>query len=170
MVKSINLGVMTLIMFVMLAGCANQSGHHVHERNVDNLEASARASYEELLAGNEGAKLLADDAVGVLVFPKILKAGLTFGGQYGEGVLFHGEKAAGYYNSLSASFGLQAGIQTFGYALIVTNEEALSFVQNSSGWEIGLGPSLVIADSGICLLYTSPSPRDRQKSRMPSSA
>ena len=24
--------------------------------------------------------------------------------------------------------------------------------------------------SGICLLYTSPSPRDRQKSRMPSSA
>ena len=25
-------------------------------------------------------------------------------------------------------------------------------------------------DSGICLLYTSPSPRDRQKSRMPSSA
>ena len=26
------------------------------------------------------------------------------------------------------------------------------------------------ADSEICLLYTSPSPRDRQKSRMPSSA
>ena len=25
-------------------------------------------------------------------------------------------------------------------------------------------------NSGICLLYTSPSPRDRQKSRMPSSA
>ena len=27
-----------------------------------------------------------------------------------------------------------------------------------------------LVDSGICLLYTSPSPRDRQKSRMPSSA
>jgi uncharacterized membrane protein len=27
-----------------------------------------------------------------------------------------------------------------------------------------------MADYGICLLYTSPSPRDRQKSRMPSSA
>ena len=26
------------------------------------------------------------------------------------------------------------------------------------------------AEQGICLLYTSPSPRDRQKSRMPSSA
>ena len=37
-------------------------------------------------------------------------------------------------------------------------------------------PDLVVLDwmlpglSGICLLYTSPSPRDRQKSRMPSSA
>ena len=27
-----------------------------------------------------------------------------------------------------------------------------------------------VAENGICLLYTSPSPRDRQKSRMPSSA
>ena len=27
-----------------------------------------------------------------------------------------------------------------------------------------------VADGGVCLLYTSPSPRDRQKSRMPSSA
>ena len=39
-----------------------------------------------------------------------------------------------------------------------------------------LRPDLVILDwmmpnmSGICLLYTSPSPRDRTRSRMPSSA
>ena len=37
------------------------------------------------------------------------------------------------------------------------------FVRN----ERGLGSALRY---GICLLYTSPSPRDRQKSRMPSSA
>ena len=29
---------------------------------------------------------------------------------------------------------------------------------------------ILLPDSYICLLYTSPSPRDRQKSRMPSSA
>ena len=33
-----------------------------------------------------------------------------------------------------------------------------------------LGPQVPLAVFGICLLYTSPSPRDRQKSRMPSSA
>jgi len=112
-------------------------------------------SYQELLAANEGARLLSEDAVGVLVFPKILKAGLTFGGQYGEGVLLKGENAISYHNSVSASFGLQAGVQTYGYALILTNDKALAFVQESSGWEIGLGPSLVIADRGIGKSLTS---------------
>ena len=136
-------------------GCANQSGHHVHEGNVESLEASAKASYSELLEGNDAAKLLAEDAVGVLVFPKILKAGLTFGGQYGEGVLLQGDEALSYHNSVSASFGLQAGVQTFGYALIFTNEKALNYVRESSGWEIGIGPSLVIADRGIGKSLTS---------------
>ena len=31
-------------------------------------------------------------------------------------------------------------------------------------------PTSVLAPHEVCLLYTSPSPRDRQKSRMPSSA
>ena len=35
---------------------------------------------------------------------------------------------------------------------------------------VGAPPSLVWASFEICLLYTSPSPRDRTRSRMPSSA
>ena len=35
---------------------------------------------------------------------------------------------------------------------------------------IGLSAEEAVANLGTCLLYTSPSPRDRQKSRMPSSA
>ena len=31
-------------------------------------------------------------------------------------------------------------------------------------------PGAALLAGGLCLLYTSPSPRDRQKSRMPSSA
>ena len=40
--------------------------------------------------------------------------------------------------------------------------------QESSGPGIGYYVTTIVLD--ICLLYTSPSPRDRQKSRMPSSA
>ena len=36
--------------------------------------------------------------------------------------------------------------------------------------EMGVTGGVVEQEAAICLLYTSPSPRDRQKSRMPSSA
>ena len=44
---------------------------------------------------------------------------------------------------------------------------ALEFTVISFAWIIFLGAAWGIK---ACLLYTSPSPRDRQKSRMPSSA
>ena len=44
-------------------------------------------------------------------------------------------------------------------------------VSRDEAWEFfGLDPSLAVVLIMGCLLYTSPSPRDRQKSRMPSSA
>jgi len=134
---------------LLVTGCASRPGYIVHTNNPAVLEAAARSSLQLLVEENEGAQVLFEEAVGVLIFPKVFKAGLTFGGQYGEGVLLEGSDVAGYFNSLSASFGLQAGLQWFGYALLITNEEALDYVKQSRGWEIGLGPSLVIADRGI---------------------
>lgn len=150
--NSLVVGVITLL---SLSGCASQPGSAARASSVADLEAHARSAYAELIESNEGAKLLAEEAVGVLVFPKILKAGFTFGGQYGEGVLLQKDEVVGYFNSVSASFGLQAGVQTFGYALILTNDKALTYVQEAKGWEIGLGPSLVIADRGIGKSLTS---------------
>ena len=59
------------------------------------------------------------------------------------------EKTAGYYNTVEASYGLQAGIQSFGYILFFMNEEALAYLDNSEGWEIGVGPSLVVVEKGF---------------------
>ena len=85
----------------------------------------------------------------VLVFPGILKAGLGVGGQYGEGVLFKGGKAVGYYNTAGASVGLQAGGQKYGYALFFLNNETLKALDQANGFEIGVGPSVVVADEGM---------------------
>src|SRR5262249_481727 len=63
------------------------------------------------------AKVLADKAVAVLVFPKIIKGGFLIGGQYGDGALRKRGQTVAYYRSLAASYGFQAGVQTFGYAL-----------------------------------------------------
>ena len=82
------------------------------------LERSARSAHQKLIAKVPAAKALSGDALAVLVFPKITKAGLIVGGQYGEGVLFKGGKVAGYYSTAGASYGLQAGAQQYGLSLI----------------------------------------------------
>ena len=72
-----------------------------------------------------------------------------FGGQMGDGVLFKKGKASGYYNSLAASYGFQAGLQVFGYALFFMNDAALAYLDKSDGWELGVGPSIVVVDQGM---------------------
>ena len=60
-----------------------------------------------------------------------------------------GGKVVGYYRTLAASYGFQAGVQEFGYALFFMNDSSLSYLSASKGWEIGSGPSLVIVDEGF---------------------
>ena len=98
---------------------------------------------------------LANRARGVLVFPDIVKAGFLFGAQYGEGALRRRGKTTGYYNSVAASYGLQAGVQVFGYALFLMTDSALSYLDKSGGFELGTGPSLVIFDEGVARAMTT---------------
>jgi lipid-binding SYLF domain-containing protein len=113
------------------------------------LEREARTAYQKLTAKVMAAKALSRDAVAVLVFPKITKAGLVVGGQYGDGVLFRDGVVAGYYNTSGASYGLQAGAQQFGYAMFFMNEKALDSLRQNEGLEVGVGPSIVVVDQGM---------------------
>jgi lipid-binding SYLF domain-containing protein len=112
------------------------------------LQRSAAQALKSLYAKNSTARMLGQKATAILVFPSIVKAGFMFGGQLGEGVLTKGGKVAGYYNSVAGSYGLQAGVQRFGYALFFMNESAVSYLDRSDGWELGVGPSIVIVDEG----------------------
>ena len=119
------------------------------------LDRSAGEALKSLYASNTAAKLLGEKARAVLVFPSIVKAGFMFGGQIGDGVLLKNGRPAGYYNSLAASYGLQAGVQVFGYALFFMNDDALAYLDKSEGFEIGVGPSIVVVDAGVGKSLTS---------------
>jgi lipid-binding SYLF domain-containing protein len=112
------------------------------DRDVDN-------AYQKLLDGSPAAKELAKVSKGVLVFPNIVKAGLMVGGQYGKGALRVKGKTKGYYNTAAASFGLQAGAQSFGYAMFFMTDSALKYLNDSDGWEVGIGPTIVVVDEGV---------------------
>jgi len=119
------------------------------------LERDAASALKSLLANNSAARLLGKKAEAILVFPNIVKAGFLFGGQIGEGVLVKNGRPAGYYNSVAGSYGLQAGIQVFGYALFFMNGQALAYLNTSGGWEVGVGPSIVVVDQGVGKSITS---------------
>jgi lipid-binding SYLF domain-containing protein len=113
------------------------------------LERHASVALRDLYANNETARELRSKAVAVLVFPSIVKAGFLFGGQIGDGVLLKNGRVAGFYNTVAASYGFQAGVQTFGYALFFMNDKALAYLDESHGWDVGVGPSIVIVDEGF---------------------
>ena len=113
------------------------------------LNASSKAALNKLLAEAPVAAALNKKAVGVLVFPSITKAGFMVGGQYGEGVLYQGGKPVGYYNTAGASYGLQAGAQKYGYAMFFMTKSALNSLNSSEGFEVGVGPSVVVIDEGM---------------------
>jgi lipid-binding SYLF domain-containing protein len=124
------------------------------------LDADARSAYGKLTAKVPAANALGKDAAAVLVFPKITKAGLVIGGQYGEGVLLRRGKPSGYYNTAGASYGLQAGAQQFGYALFFMNEKALKALTETDGFEVGVGPSVVVMDEGKAKTLTTTTAKD----------
>ncbi len=114
-----------------------------------SLTSEARAALRQLIAQNPAARGVSEKALGVLVFPNVVKAGFIFGGQSGQGILFYGDKPAGRYRTTAASYGLQAGAQKFGYALFFMNQKALDWVNAAHGWSIGSAPSLVVVDQGM---------------------
>ena len=94
-------------------------------------------------------------AKAVLVFPRIYKAGFMFGAHYGEGALRKQGKTVGYYNSVAASYGFQAGAQAFGYILFFLTDHAVKYLEDSGGFELGSGPSLVVLDQGAAAAFTT---------------
>jgi len=113
------------------------------------INRDAKATLDKLYKNNPGAKALGDKSVGVLVFPSIVKGGFIIAGQFGDGALRRNGKSVAYYRSLAASYGFQAGAQAFGYVLFFMDDDSLRYLDNSAGFELGTGPSLVVLDSGF---------------------
>ena len=114
-----------------------------------DLDRDAAQALQTLYKINPAADAVSKKAKAILVFPKIVKAGLVFGGSYGEGVLMKGSRVIDYYNSVSASWGWQAGAESYAYVVFLMNDKAVNYLAKSKGWEFGVGPTLVMVDEGV---------------------
>ena len=143
------------IALILAVGLLTFRALPAHAASASELSSTARAALKKLYAANPSTKTLGNKATAILVFPKIVKAGFMVGAQGGDGAMLRGGKVIGYYRSLAGSYGFQAGVQSFGYALFFMNQAAINQLNDTDGWEIGTGPSLVLVDEGFAKSMTT---------------
>lgn len=125
-----------------------------------DLDKDSTQALKTLYQTSAVAETLSRTAKGVLVFPNVVKAGLVFGGSYGEGVLMKGSKVVDYYNSVTGSWGLQIGGQSYSYVVFLMTDNAVKYVEDTKGWEIGVGPTVVVVDEGVAKNLSTSSLKD----------
>jgi lipid-binding SYLF domain-containing protein len=140
----------------LLMGVANRAW----AATAEDLDKDANQALQTLYKAEPAAKALASTAKGVLVFPNVVKAGLVFGGSYGEGELIRGSEVVDYYNTVTGSWGLQIGGQSYAYAVFLMTDKAVRYIQETKGWEIGVGPTVVVVDAGVAKNLSTSSLKD----------
>jgi len=131
---------------IALGACSTTASSPASRADLSNSSSQA---LNQLIRDNPAAAAISKQSRAVLVFPSIVKAGLVFGGAYGEGELRQGGNTSGYYTSFTGSWGLQAGAQSYGYAVFLMNDDAVRYLEQSDGWEIGVGPTVVVVNAGV---------------------
>jgi lipid-binding SYLF domain-containing protein len=112
------------------------------------LNAAASGALDQLYRQEPGSRALVQQAKGVLIFPRVFKAGLIVGGEHGEGVLRVGGETVGYYSATAGSVGLQAGAQEKSIFILFMSDEALAKFRASDGWQVGADASVALVNVG----------------------
>ncbi|MDX5364268.1 MAG: hypothetical protein LPJ91_08960 [Pseudazoarcus pumilus] len=114
----------------------------------EQIDAEVREALTEFRETTSAGYELSQKAVGVLVFPGVIKAGMGIGGEYGEGALLINGQTVDYYSLASASIGFQLGAQKRAQIVLFMTQAALDGFRNSEGWKAGVDGSVALATLG----------------------
>jgi len=136
----------------VLSGCSTTTSSgkssETDESKRRTIDASVDGASSRLFTSVPGSRELVSKAQGVLIFPSVLQVGFVVGGQYGEGALKVGGNTAGYYSTVSGSFGLTAGAQSKALIILFMTEDALAKFQSSKGWTVAGDASVALVKVG----------------------
>jgi len=135
---------MKLLLTLLLALASVTAGAASREQ----IDAQVREALEEFRETTSAGHELSQKAIGVLVFPDVIKAGMGIGGEYGEGALLVGGETVAYYSLASASIGFQLGAQKRSQIVLFMTQESLDSFRNSDGWKAGVDGSVALATLG----------------------
>ena len=120
----------------------------INAKSSAEIDASIESAVERFTNEIQGGQTYLDGARGILVIPKMIKAGLVLGVEYGEGALVVDNIKVQYYRAFSGSLGLQLGIGSKDLIILFYDDEAMDDFIYSSGWQVGVDGSVAILDMG----------------------
>ncbi|HBE91050.1 MAG TPA: hypothetical protein DDW55_00465 [Gammaproteobacteria bacterium] len=136
------------VLVLILVPCFGMQ-HQASAASAAEINVSVNETLKKFNADVEGGDVFLKKAQGVLVFPKVYKAGIGIGGEYGEGALRIGGNTVEYYNTVAASIGFQLGAQAKSVILVFLESQALKDFRKSDGWKAGVDGSVAVIKWGV---------------------
>jgi lipid-binding SYLF domain-containing protein len=143
---------LTMATMIVLALGASVSAHAASKQVIDVSVADTLQRFDN--SKPEHAELL-KKAAGILVFPRITKAGVGIGGEHGDGALLKGSQTVGYYSVTSASVGATLGAGQHSEIILFMTREALSKFEASHGFSLGVDAQVAVVSKGAGGAYDS---------------
>src|SRR6267142_932962 len=119
------------------------------------IDVSVRDTLQRFTSANPAHSELLRKAAGVLVFPRITKAGAGIGGEHGEGALLKSGTVINYYSLTSASLGLTLGAGQRSEILLFMTREALAKFEVSSSFKVRVDAQVALVSKGAGGAYDS---------------
>ena len=135
-------------LLIATGACATAAATPSFARSRASIDAAVRAKIEEMQSQLPFTQTLVEHAAGMLVIPRITKAGLMVGGAYGEGALVIGNAPVDYYSVAAASFGFQIGLQQMASVLFFMSSDRLTQFRQRDGWTLGADLEYAVIEKG----------------------
>ena len=144
--------VISLVGFLVLSLGAGVAARADSKQEID---VAVSDTLQRFVNANAAHAELLHKAAGVLVFPRITKAGAGIGGEHGQGALQKSGATVHYYSVTSASLGLTLGAGQRSEVLLFMTREALEKFEASHTFNVGVDAQVALVSQGAGGAYDS---------------
>ena len=120
----------------------------LNAKSMNEIDAAIESSLERFTNEIQGGVSFLEGSRGVLVIPRMWKAGVVIGFEFGEGALIVDGVKVQYYRALTTSLGIQVGVGSKDLIILFFDDTAMDNFLYSSGWEVGVDGAVALFKIG----------------------
>jgi len=135
--------ILSIFLFITL-----NTPESINAKNTNEIDAAIESALARFSDEIQGAQGYLDGARGILVIPRMIKAGVVLGMEYGEGALIVDDIKVQYYRAFSTSLGIQLGVGAKDLVILFFDDEAMDNFLYSSGWQAGVDGAVALWNMG----------------------